>query len=44
MLNLLYGPSLTSARDYWKNHSFHYVSDVMSLLFKGRVKFGVDLG
>ena len=22
MLSLLYGPTLTSIRDYWKNHSF----------------------
>ena len=36
MLSLLYGPTLTSVPDYWKNHSFHYtdlVSKVMSLLF-----------
>ena len=25
MLNLLYGPTLTSIHDYWKNHSFHYM-------------------
>ena len=24
MLNLLYGPTVTSIHDYWKNHSFHY--------------------
>ena len=24
-LSLLYGPTLTSVRDYWKNHSFDYV-------------------
>ena len=23
-LSLLYGPSLTSVYDYWKNHSFDY--------------------
>ena len=23
-LSLLYGPALTSVRDYWKNHSFDY--------------------
>ena len=23
-LSLLYGPSLTSVHDYWKNHSFDY--------------------
>ena len=35
-LSLLYGPTLTSVHDYWKNHSFEYrdfVSKVMSLLF-----------
>ena len=25
VLNLPYGPALTSVRDYWKNHSFDYV-------------------
>ena len=25
VLNLLYGPTLTSLHDYWKNHSFDYV-------------------
>ena len=24
VLRLLYGPSLTSIHDYWKNHSFDY--------------------
>ena len=24
-LSLLYGPTLTSIRDYWKNHSFDYI-------------------
>ena len=24
VLNLLYGPTVTSIHDYWKNHSFHY--------------------
>ena len=24
VLSLLYGPTLTSAHDYWKNHSFDY--------------------
>ena len=35
-LRLLYGPTLTSVHDYWKNKSFDYmglVSKVMSLLF-----------
>ena len=25
MVNLLYGPTLTSIHDYWKNHSFDYM-------------------
>ena len=25
VLNLLYSPTLTSIRDYWKNHSFDYM-------------------
>ena len=25
VLSLLYGPSLTSIPDYWKNHSFNYM-------------------
>ena len=25
MLSLLYGPTLTSIHDYWKNHSFDYM-------------------
>ena len=39
MLSLLFGPTLTSIHDYWKNHSFDYmdiwifVGKVMSLLF-----------
>ena len=36
MLSLLYGPTLTSVYDYWKNHSFDYMGfggKVMSLLF-----------
>ena len=33
MLSLLYGPGLTSIHDYWKNHSFDFVTKVMSLLF-----------
>ena len=35
-LSLLYGPTLTSVHDYWKNQSFDYrdfVSKMMSLLF-----------
>ena len=35
-LSFLYGPTLTSIQDYWKNHSltrWTFVSKVMSLLF-----------
>ena len=35
-LSLLYGPTLTSIRDYWKSHSLDYMDlccEVMSLLF-----------
>ena len=34
-LSFLYGPTLTSIHDYWKNHSFlqTFVGKVMSLLF-----------
>ena len=28
-LSLLYGPTLTSIRDYWKNHSFDYMEYVV---------------
>ena len=37
VLSLLYGPTLTSINDYWKNHSFDFwwtfIRKVMSLLF-----------
>ena len=36
VLSLVYGPTLTSVHDYWKNHSFEYidfVGNVMSLFF-----------
>ena len=37
VFSLLYGPTLTSVHDYWKNHSFDFiwtfVGKVMSLLF-----------
>ena len=34
LLSLLYGPSLTSIHDYWKNHSFDYMDlGQHSLLF-----------
>ena len=26
LLSLLYGPTLTSVHDYWKNHSFDYMN------------------
>ena len=35
-LSLLYGPTLTSVHDYWKNHSFDlwtFVSKMISLIF-----------
>ncbi|CAN0016244.1 unnamed protein product [Rangifer tarandus platyrhynchus] len=41
-LSLLYGPTLTSVHDYWKNHSFdnmNLVSEVMSLLFNMLPRF-----
>ena len=36
VFSLLYGPTLTSVRDYWKDHSFEYtdlVGKVISLLY-----------
>ena len=36
MPSLLHGPTVTTVRDYWNNHSFDYqsiVGKVMSLLF-----------
>ena len=43
LLGLLYGPTLTSVHDYWKNQSFDYmdlcVSKVMSLLFNMLSRF-----
>ena len=41
-LSLLYGPTLTSVHDYWKNQSFDYtdlVGKVMSLLFNMLSRF-----
>ena len=41
-LSLLYGPTLTSIHDYWKNHSFDYanfVCKMMSLLFNMLSRF-----
>ena len=43
LLSLLYGPTLTSVHNYWKNQSFDYmglcVSKVMSLLFNMLSRF-----
>ena len=42
VLSFLYGPTLTSTRDHWKNHSFDYmdfVGKVMSLLFNMLSRF-----
>ena len=42
MLTLLYGPTLTSVHDYWRNHSFDYmdfVGKVISLLFNTLSRF-----
>ena len=37
---LLYGPSLTSVHDQWKNHSFDYTdSKVISLIFNALSRF-----
>ena len=38
-LSLFYGPTLTSIHDYWKNHSFDFVSKVLSLLFNTLSRF-----
>ena len=41
-LNHLYGPTLTSIHDYWKNHSFDYMEffcKVISLLFNKLSRF-----
>ena len=42
VFNLIYGPTLISVHDYWKNYSFDYidfVSKVMSLLFRFAMAF-----
>ena len=42
VLSLLYGPTLTSIHDHWKNHSFDYMDlfgKVMSLLFNTLSRF-----
>jgi len=46
-LSLLYGLTLTSVHEYWKNHSFNYmdfVSKLMSLLFNTLSRFVINLG
>ena len=43
MLNFLYGPTLTSVHDYWKNHTFDY----MDVCWKSNVsafKYAVQAG
>ena len=43
-LSLLYGPTLTSIHDYWKNHSFDYTHlfcKVISLLFNILSRFAI---
>ena len=37
LLSLLYGPTVTSEHDYWKNHSFDYRD--LSLLFNTQSRF-----
>jgi len=39
VLSFLYGPTLISIHDYWRNHSFHFVGKVMSLLFNTLSRF-----
>ena len=42
VLSFLYGPTLTSIHDYWRNHSFDYMDlccKVMSLLFNMLTRF-----
>ena len=44
VVSLLYGPTLTSIHDYWKNHSFTrwiFVGKVMSLLFNTVSRFAI---
>ena len=38
-LSHLYGTTLTSVHDHWKNHSFDYMDKVMSLLFNTVSRF-----
>ena len=39
VFSLLYGPTLTSIHDYWKNHIQTFVGKVMSLLFNTLSRF-----
>ena len=46
MLRLIYGTTLTSVHDYWKNHSFYYmdlVGKAMSLLFNMLSRFVIAI-
>ena len=43
VLSILYGPTLTSIHDYWKNHWFDYIGKVMSLLFNTLPRFVIAL-
>ena len=45
VIRFLYGPTLTSIRDYWKNHSFDWMdffSKIMSLLFNKLSRLAID--
>ena len=37
VLSFLYGPTLTSVHDYWKNHSFHYMDLVVSFCWQNDI-------
>ena len=43
MFSFLYGPTLTSLHDYWKNHSFDhtFVGKIISLLFSVLSRFAI---
>ena len=44
MLSLVYGPTLTSIRDYWKNHRLYYmdfVGKVIPLFFNTLSRFAI---
>ena len=34
MLSFLYGPALTSIRDYWKNHRWTFINDINTTVYK----------